>query len=69
MKIWILYVLERLGEICISGLNIALGYIDGEMHQQSFIANKFNEMIADDGVVDCRDHTILYKTGDFVTNC
>lgn len=45
-----------IGEICISGLNVAGGYLDGEVSNKCFIQNPFFE---EDGC------DVLYKTGDF----
>ncbi len=46
----------QVGEICISGLNVADGYLDGDLHQTCFIPNPFSEE---------PNHSTLYKTGDF----
>lgn len=46
----------EVGEICVSGLNVADGYLDCDVSNKCFIENPFSE---EDG------HRILYKTGDF----
>lgn len=57
----------KIGEICVSGLNIATGYIDGEMHNKSFISNKFNDVSIERGkeAIYVGDYDVLYRTGDF----
>ncbi len=45
-----------IGEICVSGFNVADGYLDGEVSNKSFVRNPY---AVEDGF------DVLYKTGDF----
>ncbi len=46
----------EVGEICITGYNVAIGYLDGEISNKCFVQNPFHKH---DGF------RVLYKTGDF----
>ena len=46
----------EVGEICITGFNVADGYLDCDVSNKSFLRNPFS---------DAPDHTVIYKTGDF----
>ena len=51
----------QLGEICITGINVANGYLDSDVTSSNFIENPFSYGT---------EYKVLYKTGDFgrITN-
>ena len=57
----------KIGEICVSGLNVARCYIDGDLQNNCFVSNKFVESTTehDENNFEASDYSVLYKTGDF----